>query len=195
VASEFGNYKKMFLIVQTYLEGQSLCSPHLTPQIQSLPEVETQRFHKGSGIWRPNSGQGCHYWQQGLVAGQNWHKQIAPLSEAPPKWSVEIIFGDDRLDEKLRFPAIFFFLGRVFFNGPPTDSHLKLLPTSILDTYKVIEHINMLPMAIQYQPYTVIPTLLGSDFGARLGHLWIQNDEIMSWSRLTATSNCFPHPY
>jgi hypothetical protein len=51
------------------------------------------------------------------------------------------------------------------------DNHLKLLPTSILDIYKVIEHIDMLSMGIQYQPYTVIPTLLlGSDFGD-LGHL------------------------
>jgi len=51
------------------------------------------------------------------------------------------------------------------------DSHLKLLPTSILNTYKVIEQIDMLSMGIQYQPYTVIPTLLlGSDFGV-LGHL------------------------
>jgi hypothetical protein len=46
------------------------------------------------------------------------------------------------------------------------DSHLKLLPTSILDMYNVFEHIDMLSMSIQYQPYTVIPTLLlGSDFG------------------------------
>jgi hypothetical protein len=74
------------------------------------------------------------------------------------------------------------------------DSHLKLLPTSIVDIYKVFEHIDMLFMGIQYQSYTVIPTLLGSDFGA-LGHLWGQNDVIMSWLRLTATSNCFPHPY
>jgi hypothetical protein len=73
-------------------------------------------------------------------------------------------------------------------------SHLKLLPTSILDIYKVIEHIDMLSMGIQYHPYTVIPTLLGSDFGF-LSHLWIQNDVIMSWLRLTATSNCFPYPY
>ncbi len=28
-----------------------------------------------------------------------------------------------------------------------------------------------------------------------LGHLWSQNDVIMSWLRLMATSNCFPHPY
>ncbi len=53
------------------------------------------------------------------------------------------------------------------------DSHLKLLPTSKLDMYKVIELIDMLSMGIQYQPYTVIPTLLGSDFGV-LGHLWSQ---------------------
>ncbi len=49
------------------------------------------------------------------------------------------------------------------------DSHLKLLLTSILYIYKVIEHIDMLTMGIQYQPYTVLPTLLGSDFGAQ-GH-------------------------
>jgi hypothetical protein len=46
------------------------------------------------------------------------------------------------------------------------DSYLKLLPTSILDIYKVFEHIDMLSMGIQYQPYTVITTLLCSDFGA-----------------------------
>ncbi len=45
------------------------------------------------------------------------------------------------------------------------DSHLKLLPSSILDTYKEIEHIDMLSMGIQYHPYTVIPTLLGHILG------------------------------
>ncbi len=75
------------------------------------------------------------------------------------------------------------------------DSHLKLLSTSILDIYKVFERIDMLPMGIQYQLYTVIPTLLGSDFGfGVLGHLLSQNDVIMSRLRLTATSNCFTHP-
>jgi hypothetical protein len=72
------------------------------------------------------------------------------------------------------------------------DDHLKLLPTSILDIYKVFVHIDMLSIGIQQQPYTVIPTLLGSEFGV-LGYLWSQNDVIMSWLRLTATSNCFPH--
>jgi hypothetical protein len=74
------------------------------------------------------------------------------------------------------------------------DSHLKLLPTSISDIYKVFEHIDMQSIGIKYQPYTVIPTLLGSDFGA-LGHMWSQNDIIMSWLSLTTTSNCFPHPH
>ena len=45
------------------------------------------------------------------------------------------------------------------------DRHLKLLPTSTLDIYKVFEHIDRLSIGIQQQPYTVIPTLLGSVFG------------------------------
>ncbi len=45
------------------------------------------------------------------------------------------------------------------------DGHLKLLHTSIMDIYKVIEHINMLSVGIQYQPYTIIPTLLGLILG------------------------------
>ncbi len=65
------------------------------------------------------------------------------------------------------------------------DSQIKLLPTSILDIYKMFVHVDMLSMGIQYQPYTVIPTLPGSDFGV-LGHLCSQNDVIMSWLRLTA---------
>ncbi len=52
------------------------------------------------------------------------------------------------------------------------DSHLKLLPPSILHIYNVFEHIDMLSIGIriQQQPYTVSPTLLGSDFEV-LGHL------------------------
>ncbi len=58
------------------------------------------------------------------------------------------------------------------------DSQLKLLPTFIRDIYKMIEHIDMLSMGIQYRPYTVIPTVIWSDFGY-LGHLWSQNDVIL----------------
>ena len=57
------------------------------------------------------------------------------------------------------------------------DPHLKLLPSSILDIYKVFEHIDMLPMGIELQPYIVIPALLSSYFGV-LGLVWIQNDVI-----------------
>ncbi len=59
------------------------------------------------------------------------------------------------------------------------DNYLKLLPPSILDTYKVFEHIDMLSKGIQLHPYTVIPTLLGSDFGD-LGHMSSLNDAFMS---------------
>ena len=70
------------------------------------------------------------------------------------------------------------------------DSHLTPHPPSILDIYKVFEHIDMLSKGIQLQPYT--PTVLGSDFGLLRGHISSQNDAITSWLRLTATSNCFP---
>ena len=46
------------------------------------------------------------------------------------------------------------------------DGHLKLLPTSILDMYKVFEHMDMLSIGIQYHPYTVIPILLFLDLGS-----------------------------
>ncbi len=66
----------------------------------------------------------------------------------------------------------------------------KLLPTSILEIYKVFEHIDMLSIGIWWQPYSVIPTLLGD-----LGHWWSQNDIITSWLRLPYYSNCFPNSY
>ena len=53
------------------------------------------------------------------------------------------------------------------------DSHLKLLPVSILDIYKVFEHIDKLSICIEEQPYTVIPTQCGSECVV-LGHLWSQ---------------------
>ncbi len=47
VASQIGDYKKMFLIVQTYLGGQSYFPPppfHLAPQIQCLPGGTESQF-------------------------------------------------------------------------------------------------------------------------------------------------------
>ena len=56
------------------------------------------------------------------------------------------------------------------------EGHLKLLPPSRLHIYIVFEHIDMLSIGIQQEPsYTVIPILVGSDFGV-LDHLWSQND-------------------
>ena len=75
------------------------------------------------------------------------------------------------------------------------EGHLKLLPASILDIYKVFEHIDMMSIRVWWQPYPVIvPTLLGSDFGV-LVHMSTQNGVIMSYLRLTATSICFLYPY
>ena len=74
------------------------------------------------------------------------------------------------------------------------DSHFKPLLPSLLNIYKIVEHIEILSTGIQFQSYTVIPTILLCDFGV-LGHMSSQNDAIMSWLRLTATSNRIPHPY
>ena len=65
------------------------------------------------------------------------------------------------------------------------DSYLKQLPPSTLDTCALFEHIDMLSIGIQKQPYTVYPlcgtlTLVVSNFWV-LGHLWSQNDVITSW--------------
>ncbi len=46
-------------------------------------------------------------------------------------------------------------------------SHLKLFPTSILNIYRVFEHIHMLFIGIGWQPYAVMALDLG-----HLGHVW-----------------------
>jgi hypothetical protein len=74
------------------------------------------------------------------------------------------------------------------------DSHLKLIPSSILHIYKVFKLLDMLSIGIQQQPNTVLRTLIGSDFGVRI-YLWSQHDVITSWLRLRVTSNCFLHPH
>jgi hypothetical protein len=45
------------------------------------------------------------------------------------------------------------------------DSHLKLLPISILDIYNVFEHINMLSMGIEYQHTQLYPPYLAQILG------------------------------
>ena len=70
------------------------------------------------------------------------------------------------------------------------DSHVKLLPRSILHIYKVFEHIGILSIGTHYTH----PTCLRLGV---LGYLFNNNDVIRSWLRLTApsTSNCFLHPF
>jgi hypothetical protein len=74
------------------------------------------------------------------------------------------------------------------------EGHLILLLLSTLDIYKVFDHIDILSISIQQQPYTVILTLLGWDFGV-LGHLWSQSDVITSWLSRRVTTNCFLQPH
>ncbi len=59
---------------------------------------------------------------------------------------------------------------------------------------RVYKKIGMLSIGISGQPYSDIPTLLGSDFGV-LGHMWRGNDVITLLLKLPSYSNCFPHPY
>ncbi len=71
---------------------------------------------------------------------------------------------------------------------PQNNSHIHIRHIKSVWAHWYANH------CLQYQPYTVIPTLLGSDFGVQ-SHLWSQNDVIMSWLSLTATWNYSPHPY
>jgi hypothetical protein len=101
--SSYYYYKKKWVVVAILGWFARYCSARATlikkPLRHDLhlgvPEVGTKRFHEGSGIWRPNLGQGCHYWRQGLVGEIGTKRQIALLFKAPPKWSIEIIFGSD----------------------------------------------------------------------------------------------------
>ncbi len=49
------------------------------------------------------------------------------------------------------------------------DSHLKLLPTSILDIYKVFEHIDIISIGMQYSLAQLYPPY----FLAHILGLWV----------------------
>ena len=72
--------------------------------------------------------------------------------------------------------------------------HLKPLHTSILHIYKVFEPLVWLHKATWFYPHTMAPDKLAPDLGSQ-GHLWSENDAIMSWLRLISTSDHFIHPY
>jgi len=75
------------------------------------------------------------------------------------------------------------------------DVPLKLLHTSILDIYKVIESLVCCLKGIWVHPSTITPARLAPDLGSQQGHLWSDNDVNTSWLRLISTSDPFMHPY
>ncbi len=70
---------------------------------------------------------------------------------------------------------------------PQTASHIHIRHTKCLSTLICCSLVSTTSL-------TQLSTLLGSDYRV-LGHLWSQNDVIMSWLRLTGTSDCFLDPY
>jgi hypothetical protein len=70
---------------------------------------------------------------------------------------------------------------------------LRLLPTSILDIYKVLEPVLYCLKGIWVHPYTLTPAKLTPDLGIQV-HLWSGSDAMTSWLRPISPSDCFPHP-
>ena len=70
----------------------------------------------------------------------------------------------------------------------------KLLPTSILDLYKVFDPLLCCLRGMWAHPYTIPPAKLAPDLEL-LGCLWSGNDAITSCVRLIYTSDHIVHPY
>jgi hypothetical protein len=73
------------------------------------------------------------------------------------------------------------------------DIHLRLVLTSILDIYNLLESLVRCLKGMD-APLYHYTSKVGPRFW-NLGHLWTENDAITSWLRLASTSDCFPHPY
>ncbi len=71
--------------------------------------------------------------------------------------------------------------------------HFIPLHTSIVDIYKVFETLVCCLKGIWFHPYTVTLAEMAPDLGSQ-GHLWSENDAIMSWLRLISTSDHSIHP-
>jgi hypothetical protein len=85
-----------------------------------------KQFDEGSGIWRPISWQGCHYWQHGLVAKIGTKKKMAKNIQSRFWAGVKRDFSNNGWLKNCDFLQ-FFFLGRVFSNGPPNNKSSILL--------------------------------------------------------------------
>jgi hypothetical protein len=67
------------------------------------------------------------------------------------------------------------------------DIHLKPLHTSIVDIYKVFKPLVCWLKEIWGHPYTVTPAESAPEDLGSQGHLWYENDAIMSYLRLIFT--------
>ncbi len=145
--------------------------------------VEMMSLHHSWGSYRPQIASCIHIrYIQSVWA--NWYAvhrhKVAALHSYPPYlaqiWGLWVTCG-------VKTMRLCHCWG---WQPPQTASR------SILDIYKVFEHIDMLSIGIRWQHYTGIhPTWLR--FWGSGSLMWSQNDVITSWLRLTATSNCFPH--
>jgi hypothetical protein len=73
-------------------------------------------------------------------------------------------------------------------------NHHLLHPTSILEVYKVFNHLHMLWMVICMHRYTDMPVQVGAKLW-KIGVSRGPNDTVVSWLRLLTTPDCIPHPY
>ena len=73
------------------------------------------------------------------------------------------------------------------------DINLRPLDTSIFDIYKGFESLLCCLKGIWVHLHTVTLAKLAPDLGIQ-GHLWSDNDAIMSWLRLISTSSCIIQP-
>ena len=87
-----------------------------------------------------------------------------------------------------------FLASHISANNQPLPSKIRLLHTSILDIYTVIELLVCCLKAILLHPHTVTLAKFAPDQGTQ-GHLWSEKDFITSWLRLISTSNHFIHTY
>jgi hypothetical protein len=70
----------------------------------------------------------------------------------------------------------------------------RLHPTSILDVYKVFEHLEMLWMGIWVRTYAVLHVQVGVNF-RKIGEWPRLYDVAVSCLRLLTPIDCIPHPY
>jgi hypothetical protein len=90
-----------------------------------VSEVGMKLFDEESGIWRPISWQGCHYWRQGLVAKVGTKRKMAKNIRSQAWAGIERFFGNSGWTKNV-ISRIFFLL-LSFSSGPPYAMDLGML--------------------------------------------------------------------